>query len=148
MPQKCVVQLGDGDRNRLRLLLRKGRASARCLTRARILLAADELLTDEEIAERLDVSLSLIYQVRQRFATEGLPAALRRRPHPPRPEKRKLDGDAEAHLIALACGAPPEGQDHWTLRLLANRMVELRYSDSLSHETVRTTLKKTRSSRG
>ena len=61
---------------------------------------------------------------------------------------RKLDGDGEAHLIALACGAPPDGQDHWTLRLLADRMVELRYADSLSHETVRTTLKKTRSSRG
>jgi transposase len=148
MPQKYVVQLGDGDRHKLRSLLRKGRAKARCLTRARILLAADELQSDEEIAEQLDVSLSLIYQVRRRFAEEGLSAALHRRPHPPRPEKRKLDGDGEAHLIALACGAPPGGQDHWTLRLLANRMVELRYADSLSHETVRTTLKKTRSSRG
>jgi transposase len=148
MPQKHVVQLGDGDRQQLRSLLRKGRANARCLTHSRILLAADELLSDEEIAEQLDVSLSLIYQVRRRFAEQGLPAALHRRPHPPRPEKRKLDGDGQAHLIALACGAPPEGQDHWTLRLLADRMVELRYADSLSHETVRTTLKKTRSNRG
>ena len=148
MPQKHVVQLGDGDRHQLRSLLRKGRASARCLTRARILLAADESLTDEEIAERLDVSLSLIYQVRRRFAAEGLPAAWQRRPHPLRPEKRKLDGDGEAHLIALACGAPPDGRECWTLRLLADRMVELRYADKLSYETVRTTLKKTRSSRG
>jgi len=143
MPQKQVVQLGDGDRHQLRSLLRKGRASARSLTRARILLAADESQTDEEIAERLEVSVSLIYQVRRRFAHQGLTAALQRRPAPPRPEKRKLDGDGEARLLALACGAPPDGHDRWTLRLLADRLVELDYADRLSHETVRTTLKKT-----
>jgi transposase len=143
MPQKHAVQLGDGDRQQLRSLLRKGHASARALNHARILLAADEGQTDEEIAERLDVSLSLVYDVRRRFAHEGLQAALQRRAQPARPEKRKLDGDGEAHLIALACGAPPEGLDHWTLRLLADRMVELEYTDGLSHETVRTVLKKT-----
>lgn len=143
MPQKYVVQLGDGDRHQLRSVLRKGRASARCLTHARILLAADESQTDAEIAEQLDVSLSLIYQVRRRFAQAGIAAALHRRPAPPRPEKRKLDGDGEAHLIALACGAPPDGRDRWTLRLLANRVVELNYADGLSYETVRRTLKKT-----
>jgi transposase len=148
MPQKQVVQLGDGDRHQLQSLLRKGRASARCLTRARILLAADQLQTDEEIAEQLDVSLSLIYQVRCRFVQQGLPAALHRRAHPSRPQQRKLDGDGEAHLIALACGAPPDGRACWTLRLLADRMVELEYAEALSHETVRTVLKKTRSSRG
>ncbi len=143
MSQKYVVQLGDGDRHQLRSLLRKGRASARCLTRARILLAADELQTDEEIAESLEVSLSLIYQVRRRLLQEGLPAALQRRAAPPRPEKRKLDGAGEAHLIALACGSAPDGREHWTLRLLADRLVELNYVESVSHETVRTTLKKT-----
>jgi len=143
MPQKHVVQLGDGDRNQLRSLLRKGRASARALTRARVLLKAHDGLTDEQIAEELDVSLSLIYDVRRRFVQQGLTAALQRRPHPPRPEKRKLDGDGEAHLIALTCGAPPAGRGGWTLRLLADRMVELQYVAALSHETVRTVLKKT-----
>jgi transposase len=143
MPQKYVVQLGGGDRLQLRSLLRKGRVSARTLTHARILLAADDQLSDEEIAEQLEVSLSLIYDVRRRFAQEGLASALQRRAQPARPEKRKLDGDGEAHLIALACGAPPDGHDHWTLRLLADRMVELEYADGLSHETVRTALKKT-----
>jgi hypothetical protein len=81
--------------------------------------------------------------VRQRFAQAGLTNALQRRPQPARPEKCKLDGAGEAHLIALACGAPPDGHERWTLRLLADRMVALNYADSLSYETVRTTLKKT-----
>jgi len=143
MPQKHVVQLGDGDRLQLRSLLRKGHTSARTLTHARILLAADEQQCDEEIAEQLEVSVSLIYDVRRRFVQEGLAAALQRRAQPARPEKRKLDGDGEAHLIALACSAPPDGRDHWTLRLLADRMVELDCADGLYHETVRSALKKT-----
>jgi transposase len=143
MPQKHVVQLRDGDRQQLRSMLAAGRASARALTHARILLKADEGLTDEQIAEELDVGPSMIYGVRQRFAQQGLAAALHRRPQPPRPEKRKLDGDGEAHLIALACGAPPDGRACWTLRLLADQMVQLQYADSVSHETVRTVLKKT-----
>ena len=143
MPQKRVVQLGDGDRHQLRSMLAAGRAAARTLTHARILLKAEEGLSDEQVAEELDVGLSMIYGVRQRFVQRGLAAALHRRPHPPRPEQRKLDGDGEAHLIALTCGTPPDGHDHWTLRLLADRMVELQYADSLSHETVRTVLKKT-----
>ena len=148
MPQKQVVQLGDGDRQQLRSLLRKGKASARCLTRARVLLAAADQLTDEEIVEQLEVSPSLVYDVRRRFVREGVPAAIQRRPHPSRPAARKLDGDGEAHLIALACGTPPDGRAAWTLRLLADRMVELKHADALSHETVRTVLKKTNSSRG
>lgn len=148
MPQKHVVELGDGDRLQLRSLLRKGKASARCLTRARILLAAADQLTDEEIAERLELSPGLVYKVRGRFVREGLTAAIQRRAQPPRPATRKLDGDGEAHLIALACGAPPDGREVWTLRLLADRMVELQQVDALSHETVRTVLKKTRSNRG
>jgi transposase len=143
MPQKHLVQLGDGDRHQLRSLLRKGRASARTLTRARVLLKAHAGLCDEQIAAELDVSVSLIYDVRRRFVQQGLSAALQRRPQPPRPDKRKLDGDGEAHLIALTCGAPPAGRGGWTLRLLADRMVELQYAATLSHETVRTVLKKT-----
>jgi transposase len=148
MPQKQVVQLGDGDRQQLRLLLRKGKASARCLTRARILLSADDQLTDAEITEQLDVSLSLVYDVRHRWAHAGWRGAIQRQAQPPRPAARKLDGDGEAHLIALACGAPPAGRAAWTLRLLADRLVELQHADTLSHETVRTVLKKTNSSRG
>lgn len=148
MPQKQVVQLSDGDRQQLRLLLRKGTASARCLTRVRILLEADEQLTDTEIAEQLDVSLSLVYDVRRRWVHDGWPAAIRRQTQPPRPTARKLDGDAEAHLLALACSAPPDGRAVWTLRLLADRLVQLAHADTLSHETVRTVLKKTKSSRG
>lgn len=135
MPQKHQVQLGDGDRQQLQSLLRKGRACARCLTRARILLAADEQQTDTEIAEQLDVSLGLIYQVH-------------RRQHPPRPQQRKLDGRGEAQLLALACSAPPQGREVWTLRLLADQMVQLHYVEAISHQTVRTALKKTNSSRG
>ena len=143
MPQKHVVQLRDGDRQQLRSMLAAGRASARALTHTRILLKADDGLTDEQVAEELDVGLSMIYGVRQRFAQQGLAAALHRHPQPPRPEQRKLDGDGEAHLIALACGAPPDGRACWTLRLLADRMVQLEFADSVSHETVRTVLKKT-----
>ena len=148
MSRKHGVQLGDGDRHQLRSLLRKGKASARCLTRARVLLAAADQLTDAEIVERLEVSPSLVQDVRRRFVCEGLTAAIERRAQPARPAARKLDGDGEAHLIALACGAPLDGRKGWTLRLLADRAVALKYADSLSHETVRTVLKKTRSSRG
>jgi len=143
MPQKHVVQLGDGDRQRLQSLIRKGRASARSLAHARILLKAAEGLSDELIATQLEVSPSTVYRVRRRFVQRGLHEAVHRRAQPARPEQRKLDGDAEAHLIALACSSAPQGRAHWTLRLLADRMVQLQYTDSLSHETVRTTLKKT-----
>jgi len=140
---KHVVRLADGDRRQLQSLIRKGRASARALAHARILLKAAAGLADGLIAAQLEVSRSTVYRVRCRFVQQGLPAALHRRPQPPRPAQRKLDGDAEAHLIALACSTAPEGRDGWTLRLLADRMVQLQYVPSVSHETVRTTLKKT-----
>jgi transposase len=143
MPKKYVVQLGDGDRCQLRSLLRRGHLPARALTHAHILLAADQGDSDVQIAKRFLVCTLTVYNVRRRFVHEGLPAALHRRVQPSRPEQRKLDGDAEAHLIALACAAAPEGRPRWTLRLLADRMVALEYAESLSHETVRTTLKKT-----
>ena len=95
----------------------------------------------------MEVSCPTVGRVRQRFATVGLEAALFRRP-PDRLYQRKLDGRQEAHLVAAACGTPPEGQGRWTLRLLADRMVELEHLDSLSYETVRRVLKKTVSSPG
>ena len=143
MPQKQLVQLGDGDRCQLRSLLSKGRASARCLTRARVLLKAHAGLTDEQISAALEVSVSLVYDVRRRFVQAGVPAAIHRRSQPPRPDKRKLDGDAEAHLITLACSHPPAGRDGWTLQLLADRLVQLNQVERVSRETVRRTLKKT-----
>ena len=144
MPKKHVVQLGDGDRQQLRSLLRKGHASARCLARARVLLKAHDGLTDAQIAEQLDVGVSLVSDVRRGFVQEGLQAALQRRAQPPRPAQRKLDGDAEAHLVTLACSRAPDGRKHWTLQLLADRLVQLQQVDSVSRETVRRTLKKTR----
>ena len=98
------------------------------------------------MAEALDVALSTVYRVKQRFAEEGLEGVLRDRPQANRP--RKLDDRGEAHLIALACSPPPEGHEHWTLRLLAGKVVELGLTPSMSHEGVRQRLKKTPSSRG
>lgn len=143
MPQKPVVQLDDGDRQQLRSLIRTGRAPARALTHARILLKIDQEMFDEQIAEELEVSTDTVSRVRQRFVQHGLAVALQRRPQPPRPDKRTLDGEGQARLIALACSAPPAGHARWTLRLLAHRLVELEYVAGVSHETVRTALKKT-----
>lgn len=149
--KKYIVTLEPEEREVLQRLIRKGRAAARKLTHGRILLKADISTgqtgwTDEQIAQALDVHHSTVANVRQRFVEEGLDAALNPRPGGHR--QRKLNGDAEAHLIALVCSQPPEGHQRWTLRLLASRMVELQYVESVSHETVRQTLKKTSSSRG
>ena len=143
MPKKYRVQLGEGDRYQLHLLLRRGTTAARTLMHAHILLAAHQGGSDSQIAQRFHVTPVTVHNVRRRFAEKGLAAALHRHPQPARPDQRKIDGEAEAHLIALACGAPPDGHDHWTLRLLAQRLVALDYVQSVSHETVRTTLKKT-----
>ena len=114
--------------------------------RARILLKSDEGWAAPQVAGALDVALSTVYRVKQRFAEEGLERVLQDRPQANRP--RKLDDRGEAHLIALACSPPPEGHDHWTLRLLAGKVVELGLTPSMSHEGVRQRLKKTPSSRG
>jgi transposase len=146
------VKLTPEERSHLHELLSKGKAAARTLTHARILLKADEgadgpRLTDDEIAEALEVNRSTVERVRIRCVEEGLEAALRPRPsrqlHP-----RKLDGIQEAHLVALACSPAPKGRARWSLRLLADQRVELEMVDDISHETVRQTLKKTNSSRG
>ena len=149
---KYRVTLTEEERTTLQAVLRAGKAAARTQTHARILLKADEApggpgWTDEWIAEALEVSLATIARVRRRFLEVGAMAALAPRPRQT-PSPTKLDGRAEAHLIALTCSAPPEGHDRWTLRLLTDRFVALRVSEPVSYETVRRVLKKTSSSRG
>lgn len=153
MPAKRYHVLLTGDeRSYLQQMLNSGTAAARTLTHARILLKADEgpggpHERDAAIAVAVAVSEPTVARVRTRCATEGVEAALV--PHPPRATTpRTLDGVQEAHLIALACSAPPAGHARWTLRLLAGRFVTLDSGVSVSHELVRRTLKKTRSSRG
>ena len=115
MRKKFVVELPAAQRKHLRQLLSSGREKVRKLTRARVLLKADESWTDEAIHGAVDVSISTVARVRRRFVAKGLQGALNRRPAS-REYERKLDGNAEAHLIALACGAPPQGRERWSLR--------------------------------
>ena len=149
MPKKYHVTLTPEERAKLEAMTRRGRAAARTLTHARILLECDEgaggpAQCDEDVAESLEVGDATVARVRQRFVEEGLEAALMPKPSPPRLDARKLDGDGEAHLVALTCSRPPQGRNRWTLRLLADRMVVLGHADrGLSYETVRRTLKKT-----
>ena len=145
--KRYVVTLTAEERWALQALITAGKASARKLTHARILLKADRGpegpgWNDEEMTEGLEVGHATVERVRQQFVEEGLEAALNPR-RPRREYRRKLDGDAEAHLIALACSEAPPGRARWTLRLLADRMVALEYVDTVSYETVRGTLKKT-----
>jgi hypothetical protein len=146
------VALTEAERAHLRTLVGSGIAPARMLTRARILLKADHGeggpgWADAAIAGALDVDPSTVLRVRRQFVTEGLAPTLARK-RPDRVYERTLDGKGEAHLIALACGTPPEGQARWSLRLFADELVRLEVVESISHETVRQTLKKTTSSRG
>ena len=148
MSKTYVVTLTEGQRTSLRHRVAVGTAPARDLLHARILLRTDDAptgsgWTDAAISTALDVSTSTIERVRKRFVELGLEAAIRRRP-PRREYRRKLDGEQEAHLVALACTPPPVGRRRWTLRLLADKLVELRYIDGVSYETVRQVLKKNR----
>lgn len=146
---KYRVHLNEEQRDELRKLLRVGQAPTRTLTHARILLKADrngEGLKDHVLAVMLEVGRATVARVRQRFCKEGLEGALHHR-RPRRCKPSRLDSRGEAHLTALACGPSPEGRSGWSLRLLADRMVELGHADELSHETVRRTLKKANSSR-
>jgi len=147
---KYVVRLSDAERERLSELVARGRVSATVRQRALILLKSDvegPAWTDEQIAELAQVGLSTVHRVRQRCVEEGLEAAMQRKPSPHR-QYRKLDGVQEAQLVALACSTPPAGRVCWTMQLLADKLVELHVVDSISPDTVRVTLKKTRSSRG
>jgi transposase len=146
MPRKkYVVDLTPGERTTLEQLLQRGKSSARKLTRARILLQADDGLTDEEIAPALEVGVATVERTRQRFVEANLEAL---NEHPRPGGQRKLNGKQEAHLIAVACTPAPGGQARWTLQLLAERVVELGFVESIARETVRQVLKKTRSSPG
>lgn len=152
MPKRHVVRLSGSDRSRLTTLIAAGTAPARTLTHTRILLKADQgeagpAWPDARIAEALETSVSTIERVRRRWVSGGLDDALSRRP-PRREYRRKLDGASEAHLIALACSAPPAGQQRWSLRLLATKLVELELVEAIAPNTVRAVLKKTNSSPG
>lgn len=150
MSTRHHVKLSEKERTHLQGLLRRGAAPARVQTRARVLLLSDrsrgERRTDEEVAAVVLTSVSTTKRTRWRFLQEGLEAALAEKPRPGRPPK--ITGEIEAKLTVLACSQPPEGHRRWTLRLLADRLVELGYVDSISHMAVGNRLKKTRSSHG
>jgi transposase len=147
MAGKYRILLSDDERAALRSLVSAGIAPARTLTRARILLKADHSdagpgWSDAAIAGALDVNLSTVLRVRRQFVEDGLTATLERK-RPDRIYPRTLDGEAEARLVAMTCGTPPDGQARWSLRLLADALVRLEVVEAISHETVRQTLKKT-----
>jgi transposase len=152
MKKKYPVILSEAEREQLKSLIAAGSAPARKLTHARILLKADQSpqgpgWVDEQVADAVEVSQPTVSRVRKQYVQEGLEAALTRRP-PNRHYQRKLDGEQEARLLALACSEPPEGQARWSLRLLADKLVELEIvEEEVSYQTVRRTLKKTPSSR-
>ena len=153
MPNKTyIVELTNEERNQLKRMINIGRTAAYKQRHARILLLSDQgskrpTIKDNDIAKAVGCGRATVERIRKRFVEEGLQEALAR--HKSRRQyQRKLDGKGEAHLIALACSEPPEGQKRWTLRLLADRMVALEYVDCLSYQTVRRTLKKTNLSLG
>ena len=151
MRKDYIVVLSPEERERLEKLISTGRTSSKRQIWARILLKADTSSAgpgwpDEQIGEALEVSVSTVARVRKRSVEQGLAAVLDRAVVR-RPSRRRLDGEQEARLLAVACSPPPEGRARWTLRLLADKMVELEVVELISYETVRRTLKKTRSSR-
>lgn len=149
---KYAVKLTEAERAQLRTLIGRGEAPARLLTHARILLKADQgeggaAWTDAAIAGALEVHATTVARVRRTYVEAGLATALARKT-PDRVYPRRLDGAAEAHLIAVACADPPAGREHWTLRLLAAELVRLEVVETVSYETVRRTLEQTSSNRG
>jgi transposase len=144
--KKYIVDLTPAEEQQLQQLISRGKPAARTVTRARILLHASAGRTDAEIALALSTSVATIERVRQRFVEEGLEAALKEKARAG--AEAKLNPTQEAHLVAIACSEAPEGRARWTLRLLADRVVELGLCETISHETVRATLKKTNSSPG
>jgi len=151
--KKYRVQLSQQQRQELEQKVKTGKGLARQLMHARILLKADEgehgpAWAAEQISAALEASVPTLERVRRRFVEQGLQDAITRRPQPERPQKRKINGEQEAHLIALCCSEAPTGHEHWTMRLLADKMVELGYVEQVSHKTVWETLKKMHSNRG
>jgi transposase len=151
--KKYIVQLDATQRQLLESMLTGGKATARSQTHARILLKADvgpqgPGCSDEQIAEALAVGIATVERVRRRFAEGGLLDAVVRRPQPERPDKRKMDGELEAQLVTLACSETEGGRKRWTMRMLADKLVQLGYVDQISHQTVWVTLKKMNSNHG
>lgn len=138
--KKYMVKLEASERNQLLEMTRKGTIGARKMKRAQILLKADEGWKDADIIKALNTNRSTVERTRKRLVEGGLDKALNEDPRPG--QRPKLDGKAEAHLIALACSDAPGGRDHWPLRLLADKLVELGVVESISYETVRQTMKK------
>ena len=143
---KYRVSLSESERRQLLELVRRGKSSARKVKRALILCKADEGLSDQDIAQSVYVGASTVGRVRKRFTEEGLESALNERPRPG--QKRKLSPKQQAHMIAIACTDAPDGHTHWTLQLLADKVVELEFASSISLETVRKVVKKTSLSPG
>jgi hypothetical protein len=146
MRKKYIVRLTSEERRHLQAMVRKGKLAAYRIKHANILLAADVEgpgWPDARIAEAFSCHPRSVENVRRRFVLEGLAAALERKKQARPSRQRKLDGDGEAQLIALACSKPPEGRDRWTLQLLADALVRLEVVDSICDQTVRRTLKKT-----
>jgi transposase len=149
MAKKYIVRLTDEERADLRALAGKGKAVAYKIRHANILLAADAdgpAWTDTRVAEAFSCHPRTVENVRRRFVLKGLEAALERKKQDRPSRERKLDGEGEARLVALACSTPPEGRDRWTLQLLADELVRLEVVEAISDQTVRRTLKKTTSS--
>lgn len=142
MAKKYIVDLNEAELSHLQSLTKTGKHKARTITRANILLMASESYPDNAIASTLRVNVSTVERTREKFVVGGLEYALEDRPHPPKP--RKLDGKQEAFLVATACSTAPEGRTRWTMQLLAEQLVSLGIVDSISDETVRQTLKKTK----
>lgn len=152
MEKRYRVTLTEAERQELQSMVTAGKSAARKLVRARVLLLADQAeggpaKSDSEIVEALGCGRATVERIRKQFVEEGLEETLQPKPSM-RVYERRLDGKAEAHLVAIACGAPPEGRSRWTLRLLGDRLVALGHVDSVAHETVRQTLKKTSLSLG
>ena len=152
MKQKYIVKLTEAERSQLKELVSSGEGSAREIRRAYILLKSDSSAAGpgweyKAICEAYEVSALAVYNVRKNYVEGGLKRAILRK-KPDRVYERRLDGEGEAHLIALACSDPPDGYERWSLRLLQDRLVRLDIVENISHETIRQTLKKTNSSLG
>jgi transposase len=146
------VTLTAGEREQLKAIMNKGKHSSQQFRNACILLNCDtgkygEPFSNDQIAQMLQITTKTVERVKQRFVEDGFEACIERKPYP-EVRELKADGDFEAHLIALSCSKAPQGRSRWSLRLLADKMVELKFAESVSHETVRQVLKKTKLSRG